>query len=119
MPEIESYGGTLVAISPQTPETSEDLADANKLTYPVLSDVGARTAESYGLIFELDPSLVPIYENFGIDIPAANGDESYRLPLAATYVIDTDGRVSWSYVSTDYTTRAEPQDILDALAELE
>ncbi len=119
MPEIESYGATLVAISPQTPETSEDLVDAKKLTYPVLSDEGARTAERYGLVFELDESLRPIYKNFGIDIPTSNGDDTFRLPLAATYVIAMDGSVSWSYVSTDYTTRAEPLDILDALAELE
>ncbi len=119
MPDIESYGATLVAISPQTPQTTEDLVDAKKLTYPVLSDAGAQTADDYGLVFELDPALVPIYANFGIDIPGSNGDDTYRLPLAATYVIDQGGKVSWSYVSTNYTTRAEPQDILDALAELE
>ena len=119
MPDIQSYGATLVAISPQTPQTTEDLVDAKKLTYPVLSDAGAQVADDYGLVFELDASLVPIYDDFGIDIPASNGDETYRLPLAATYVIDTDGKVSWSYVSTNYTTRAEPQDVLDALADLE
>ncbi len=119
MPDIQSYGATLVAVSPQTPQTSEELVDAKKLTYPVLSDEGAWTAERYGLVFELDESLRPIYGNFGIDIPTSNGDDTFRLPLAATYVIDTDGKVSWSYVSTDYTTRAEPEDILDALADLE
>ena len=108
-----------MAISPQTPQTTEDLVDAKKLTYPVLSDVGAATADRYGLVFELDESLRPIYGNFGIDIPSSNGDETFRLPLAATYVIDTNGKVTWSYVSTDYTTRAEPLDILDALADLE
>jgi hypothetical protein len=34
-------------------------------------------------------------------------------------VIDQQGIIRWAFVSTDYTKRAEPSDILDALADLE
>ncbi|MDQ0748271.1 peroxiredoxin [Streptomyces africanus] len=37
------------------------------------------------------------------------------LPLPATYVIDRYGVIRWAFVGTDYTTRAEPADILGAL----
>ena len=50
-----------------------------------------------------------------IDLPAANGDTSYELPVPATYVIDVDGIIRAAYIDKDYTKRMEPQDILAAL----
>ena len=88
---------------------------AKQLTFPVLSDARAQVASQYGLVFELPEYLRPVYAKFGIDIPASNGDDSFRLPLTATYVIARDGTVAWSFVSADYTKRAEPADILRAL----
>lgn len=118
MPEIESHGATLVAISPQTPTTSADFASVQELDFPVLSDFGSGVAVAYGLAFVLPESVRPLYSAFGISLPEANGDESHRLPLAATYVLDRNGVVTWAYVSEDYTTRAEPRDVLAALEEL-
>lgn len=115
---MQVRGASLVAVSPQSPTTTAEQVQADELDFPVLSDSGARIADSYGLVFELPQSLRPIYKNFGIDIPGSNGDDTFRLPIAATYVIDTDGTITWAYLSTDYTTRAEPDDILDALDEL-
>lgn len=63
----------------------------------------------------LPENLRPVYEQFGIDLPAANGDDSFELPIPATYVIDKDGKIRWAHVSTDYTTRAEPSDVVQAL----
>lgn len=92
--------------------------DASLLEFDVLSDVGLHTASDYGLVFVLPESLRPLYADFGIDLPASNGDDTFRLPLPATYVIAQDGTITWSFLSTDYTTRAEPDDILEALADL-
>ena len=62
--------------------------------------------------------LRPLYTQWGIDLPAANGDDSYQLPLPATYVIKQDRTIHACYVNKDYTSRMEPQDILDALNSL-
>ncbi len=64
-------------------------------------------ARAYGLVLTLDSSLIPIYQNFGIDISASNGDNSYELPIPATYVIDQQSIIRYAYVNTDYTQRAE------------
>lgn len=115
---MQAAGATLVAVSPQSPQTAAEQVQAEELDFPVVTDAGAMVADRYGLVFELSESLRPIYDNFGIDIPGSNGDDSFRLPLAATYVIDQNGMIKWAFVSTDYTTRAEPGDILDALEDL-
>jgi len=94
------------------------MQEKHDLTFPVLSDSGNVVARSYGLVFVLDPALHPIYKNFGIDLPARNGDDSYEIPIPATYIIDRKGVIRYAYVNTDYTRRAEPSEILAAVQSL-
>lgn len=115
LPEITAQGATLVAISPQTPDNSLSTAEKNDLTFEVLSDVGNRVARSFGLVFEVPANLRPIYESFGIDLPAHNGDQSYELPIPVTYVVAQDGAIVYAFVDVDYTQRLEPSDIVEAL----
>ena len=115
LPEIESLGASLVAVSPQLPDNSLSTAEKNNLTFEVLSDVGSHVARNYGLIFTLPEALRPIYQGFGIDLPAANGDESFELPLPATYVVDTSCTIRFAFVDVDYSKRIEPSEVIDAL----
>ena len=71
-----------------------------------------------GLVFTLDERLIPVYHQLGLDIPKANGDESYELPLPATYVIDSQGVIQFAFAQEDYTLRAEPLDVLNAVKAL-
>ncbi len=116
--EIKALGASLVAVSPQTPDNSLSTVEKNELTYEVLSDVGNKIARAYGLVFELPEHLRPIYTSFGIDIPAHNGDSSFELPIAATYVIAKDGTIAHAFIDPDYTQRLDPEAILAALKDL-
>lgn len=118
LPEIDALGATLVAISPQTPDNSLSSAEKFELAFPVLSDVGNVVADSFGLVHSLPEHLRPIYQGFGFDLLAANGDATFRLPLPATYVIDRAGVVTWRFVDSDYTKRAEPDDVIASLRAL-
>lgn len=118
VPQIQALGANLVAVSPQTPDNSLSTVEKNELTYEVLSDVGNQIARAYGLVFELPEHLRPIYTSFGIDVPAHNGDSSFELPIAATYVIATDGTISHAFIDADYTQRLDPEAILAALKDL-
>ena len=115
LPEIEARGATLVAISPETPDSSFSTQEKNELSFEVLSDRGNIYAKELGLVFTLPESLRPIYNNFGIDIPAHNGDTSFELPLPATYIVTADGTVIYSFASADYTERLDPAEIIKAL----
>ncbi|WP_345745862.1 peroxiredoxin-like family protein [Streptomyces sp. ODS28] len=113
--EIAERGARLVAVSPQVPDESLSLVEKEGLDFDVLSDVGSETARAYGLAFDLPGYLAEIYEEFGFDLHRVNGGHARTLPLPATYVIDGDGTVRWAFVDTDYSRRAEPSDVLDAL----
>jgi peroxiredoxin len=115
LPEIENKGASLIGISPELPDESLSTIEKHKLPFEVLSDVGNKVADQYGLIMTVYEEIRPLYQQWGIDVPAANGDNSYQLPIPATYVIKQDGSIQASYVNKDYTSRMEPADILAAL----
>ena len=116
--EFQQADTTLVAISPELPDHSLSVTEKHNLEFSVLSDVGNQVSRQYGLVFTLDESLRPIYKSFGIDVPASNGDDSYELPMPATYVIDKARRIRYAFAEADYTQRAEPQDVLAVVKEL-
>jgi peroxiredoxin len=104
-----------VAVSPQIPDESLTLSEKHGLAFEVLSDIGSDTAKQYGLAFDLPDDLAAVYDKLGFDLQRVNDGHPRTLPLPATYVIDRDGVIRWAFVNTDYTTRAEPADILAAL----
>ena len=118
IPDINELGASLVAISPQTPDNSLSTAEKNELKFQVLSDVGNKVANQFGLVFKVPSELQEIYNNFGITLPKFNGDESWELPMPGTYVIDKDGTVSYAFADADYTKRAEPDEVIAKLEEI-
>lgn len=115
LPEIKAAGGSLVGISPETPDNSLSTAEKFGLEFEVLSDLGNAVAARYGLVFELEPAIREIYTSFGFELPRINGDDSWTLPIPAVYVVDRDGTVVWADVNANYTERAEPAEMLKAL----
>ncbi len=115
---IQSLGAQLVAISPQLPDQSLTMQEKEHLDFQVLSDVGNRVAKKFGLVFTLPDELRPIYAQFGIDLPTANGDDSFELPVPASYVVNQEGRIVLGFVEIDYTKRLEPAQIIETLKTL-
>jgi peroxiredoxin len=118
LPTIAHLGATLVAISPQTPDQSLSTAEKSAVAFPVLSDAGSRTAKAFGIAFDLAEELRPIYARFGHALPDRNGDESWTLPVPATYVIGRDGIIALAFIDVDYRNRLEPAEIVAALERL-
>ena len=116
--QIEACGARLVGMAPETPDKALSTAERNGISIDILSDEGNRVAEALGLVFELPQALRPIYEKFGIDIPAYNGDQSFKLPVPATYIIGQDRVITYAFVNADYTERLEPSEIVAQLSKL-
>ena len=116
---MERLGASMLAISPMLPDNSLGLAEKHQLAFPVLSDMGNQVAAAFGLVFTVDTRIQAMYlERLGNDLPTLNGDDSFTLPLPATYVIDQDGVIIYAYVNADYRLRADPEDVLEVLEDL-
>ena len=117
-PQIKNIGAQLIAISPQLPEKSVETVEQHGLSFEVLSDTGNSVARQFGLVFSLAEELRPIYKQVGNNIPAYNGDESWEIPIPATYVVDTDQTIVYAFVDPDYIKRLEPSEIIKAIKEM-
>lgn len=115
LPKFKVHNAQLVAVSPQLPDETLSTAQKNELEFDVLSDVSNTVANQFGLLFTLDERIQSLYTGFGIDFEHYYGDKSFKLPLPATYVINQDGIITYAFLSEDYTLRAEPEDVLNAL----
>ena len=116
LPEIEYAGAMLAAVSPQTVQQSFFMRDQHKLRFPLLSDVGNKVARQFGLAYLVPNEQKAVYQRAFVNLPFVNGDESWELPIPATYIIDRDGTVLFASANEDYTERPEPSEIVRFLA---
>ncbi len=110
--KIREAGANLIVVSPQLPSYSKDLKAKNNFDYDILYDKGNRVAKQFGIAFALPEPLRPIHDAFGMDIQAHNGDNSFELPLAATYVINKNGLITYAFLNANWMERAEPSEIV-------
>jgi len=119
LPDIKSLGAQLVAISPQQADGSLTQSEKDALEFHVLSDQDALVASQYGVAWNV-PELM--LEHMRVDrklnLEEINNGNGTILPIPATFVIGSDGVVTWRFVNVDYRNRAEPDDVVRALAEL-
>jgi peroxiredoxin len=118
LPQISASGARLVAISPQLPDNSLDTVNKNALTFDVLSDVRNEVARSYGLVYSLPEEIRAALRSNNKALPSINGDDSWELPVPATYVVARDQHVALAYIEVDYRKRLEPKALLTCLNSL-
>jgi len=113
--KIAAAGATLVAVSPQTEKQAFFMHDQHKLAFPLLVDAGNQLARQLGLVYQVPKEQQSLYSRTFINLPFANGDSSWELPIPATFVIDRDGTILLASADEDYTNRPEPMEVLSAL----
>jgi peroxiredoxin len=115
VPAVQEAGASLVAISPQTVKQSFFMADQHRLRFPLLSDAGNAVARQFRLVYRVPDEQQVIYRRAFINLPYTNGDESWELPIPATYILDRHSTVLYRSANEDYSERPEPAEILEQL----
>jgi peroxiredoxin len=115
LPQIAQAGASLVAISPQTVKQAYFMHDQHNLHFPLLSDSGNKVARLFGLTYRVPELQEAVYRRAFVNLPFTNGDESWELPIPATFILERDGTVLYASGNEDYTERPEPSDIVVAL----
>jgi peroxiredoxin len=118
LPQIKAAGASLIAITPEVPDESLTTSERHALEFEVLTDKNSDYAREIGIVFTVNEKVRPIYESFGIDLEKHNGREQFDIPLAATYLINSNGIIVFAVVEADYTIRAEPADVVKVLQSL-
>jgi peroxiredoxin len=113
--QIVAAGASLLAISPQTEKQAYFMHDQHKLVFPLLVDAHNEVARQFGLVYRASQEQQDLYRRTFVNLPLVNGDDSWTLPIPATYIIDRDGTVLFVSTNEDYTERPEPLEILSKL----
>ncbi|HMG02968.1 MAG TPA: redoxin domain-containing protein, partial [Edaphobacter sp.] len=99
------------------------MLDQHGLPFPLLSDAGCEVAQQFGLAYTLSAEQRRYFQSILVNIPFNNAglnyhnatEESWRLPLPGTFVIDRHNIVAFSEAHADFRVRPEPADVLAAL----
>ncbi|MEZ4815562.1 MAG: peroxiredoxin-like family protein [Bdellovibrionota bacterium] len=115
---FHTLGAEVVAISPQTPDNSLSTVQKNSLDIIVLSDVGSVIGKKFGLVFKLPDDLKKLYQSMGLDLAKANGNNDWELPVAASYVVNPQGIITYSFMDVDYKKRAETLTLIEEVKKI-
>jgi peroxiredoxin len=113
---IQEAGAEVIAISPEKPEYLDVMAEKTGARFTLLYDEGHKISDAFDVTFLPKASQLRSYNMFmRADMKNSHSDDSERLPIPATYVIDQQGKVVWRQFDQDYKNRSNVADILDAL----
>lgn len=112
---IEAAGASLVAVSPQTEKQAFFMHDQHKLAFPLLVDAHNQLARQFGLVYRVPEEQQGLYRSTFVNLPFANGDSSWELPIPATFVVERGGSILFASANEDYTDRPEPLEILSVV----
>ena len=115
--DIQGAGARLVVLSPEIAEKAKETAAKTGAAFVAFQDTDSAVARDYGLVYQLDEAIVPMYRD-RLKLNEFNGNDKMELPLAATYVIDKDGVIQYAFLDADYKKRAEPSDVVAAVKAL-
>ena len=119
--KFEEAGGRLVLIGQATPRQAAQFRRRQGIQLPVLADEGrvsykAAGAKSAGVLDLWHPKVVAKGAVIGVREKTIQtrtvGDANQ---LGGALVIDPDGHVTWSHMSTDAGDNAAPEEIIAAV----
>ena len=111
-------GVKLIAFTPHAGPYAAETRAALDLGFDVFTDHRNEAADRFRLRFSVDEQTREIYRGYGIDLAGANAAGTWDLPAPGTFVIDTNGVVRWAFADWDYTRRADPGEVIEAVREV-
>jgi peroxiredoxin len=112
--EIAAEGGQVVAIMPDRQEFASELKSVGAVPFPILTDMDNGYALSLNLAIWIGAEMQRMMAGRQ-DLPSFQGNDSWMLPIPATFVVGTDGIIKARFVDPDYRHRMAVEDLLAAM----
>jgi len=113
--EIIAKNAVVIAVSPEVEASGLIAAEKSGATFHVVHDTEYAIMCAYGTAYELSPEMKEKFKGYGIDLQATYGNRDGVLPVPATYIIGTDGKIKAVHYDPNYKERMPVSDILKAL----
>jgi peroxiredoxin len=116
---IRAAGGTVVAVSPEASGLALKVKQERNFQFEILCDLDNGLALTFGLVHPVSRELIDVFCNDGLSFPLIYGNDSWFLPLPATYIILRDGTIAHAYVNPEFRERLDPEQIVKVLRGLD
>jgi peroxiredoxin len=114
-PRIKASGACMVAIVPDREQFAAEMQQDCNVNFPILSDIDNGYAMSLNLAIWVGAEMQEYMTKIGRTLPQYQGNDSWMLPIPATFVVGKDGRVKARFVDPDYRKRMTIEDLIGAL----
>ena len=114
-PRIEELGARMVAMVPDREQFAAELREDCNVNFPILSDMDNGYAMSLNLAIWVGAEMQEYMTKIGRMLPQYQGNDSWMLPIPATFVVGKDGRIKSRFVDPDYRKRMAIEDLINAL----
>lgn len=112
--EVVAAGGQLVGIMPDRQPFVAELKSAEKVPFPILTDMDNGYALSLGLAVWLGADMRQMMEGVQ-DLPRFQGNDLWMCPIPATFVVGRDGLIKARFLDPDFRNRMSISDLVAAL----
>lgn len=113
---IRAAGAKLVAVSPEAGGLPLKVKRERGFAFDVLCDLDNGLALSCGLVFRVSDGIIRVFSQDGTDFPLFYGNDSWFLPIPATYIVGEGGKIAHAYVNPDFRERLDPVEIVAKLS---
>ncbi|MBL4592508.1 MAG: redoxin domain-containing protein [Flavobacteriales bacterium] len=113
---ISDNNAEIIVIGPESFENTEKTADKAAATFVLIPDTTLQIQKDYDVLFSVTKKYQGKIKTFlRTDIAKNNNQKEATLPVPATYIIDTTGKIIWRYFDYDYSKRPSVKEIIDNL----
>jgi peroxiredoxin len=112
---IAARGARMVAIVPDRAQFAAEMKSDSGVTFPILTDMDNGYAMSLNLAIWVGAEMEEYMRGIGRVLPDYHGNDSWMLPIPATFVVAQDGRIAARFADPDFRTRAAVEDLIAAL----
>jgi peroxiredoxin len=110
--EVSSEGGQIVAVMPDRQQFTNKLKSDAKVPFKILTDIDNGFALSLNLAIWIGEEMKNAMRQ---SLPTFQGNDSWMLPIPATFVVGPDGKINARFVDPDFRKRMAIKDLLRAL----
>ncbi len=113
---LQEKGVFVLVVTPESEEKTRETQEKFETSFSIVHDSGNQIMKDYKVAFDVNETNVPNYYDKITELVNEYNSESEKvLPVPATYLIGTDGRIEYVQYDPDYKNRSDISEIVESL----